>query len=211
MRRFVPGTLVPSVRIGTEETTDELTLKANKQESVMKLVTASISLLALSSSLALAQVSSSPGSTSPGSTAPGATAPGSTSPGFSAPGAFSPGSSTIAPPGSTSVAPPGTPPPAGSFAPSPGVPNTAAPGSLPNPFTTGTGSGLGQTPQDLTRRYNPQDLTRPGASNPQDLTTGSGGGSSGSGGSSRVTGGSGGSFQQLPVPSGVPSIIAPER
>ena len=147
----------------------------------MKLVTASVSALALSCGLAFAQTS-----TSPGSTAPGATAPGSTAPGFGAP---STGSSTTAPPGSSAVAPPGTPPPAGSFAPSPGVPNAGAPGSPPNPFTTGSGSGQGQSPQDLTRRYNRQDQTRPGASNPQDLSSGSG---------------------SLITPN-VPSIIAPER
>jgi hypothetical protein len=62
---------------------------------------------------------------------------------------------------------------------------------------------LGQRPEDLTRRYNRQDLTRPGASNPQDLTTGGGG----SGFGSSSGGSSGGGTQIAP---GVPSIMVPE-
>ncbi len=126
----------------------------------MKMVTVSIAALALSCSLALAQTGVSPGGTLGGAPGTAGTTPGTVAP---------PGGSAIAPPGTPT---PGSPVPGGSAGPVPGVPSTV-PNTSPNPFTTGSGSGLGQVPQDLTRRYNRQDMTRPGAINPQDLTSGS--------------------------------------
>jgi len=53
------------------------------------------------------------------------------------------------------------------------VPNTAT-STIPQPSNDATvGYGAGKNPsnpQDLSNRGNPQDLTRSGASNPQDLT-----------------------------------------
>ena len=121
----------------------------------MKIMTVSVAALALSCSLAFAQTASPPGGTTPPS------------------GTLPPPGGTIAPP-SGSFAPPGGSP-SGSFGPPTAVPSpfTTAPNA---PGTVGQGFAPGQSPPDLTRRYNPQDMTRPGRINPQDLSSGGGGG-----------------------------------
>lgn len=105
----------------------------------MKRIGAIAAILVLSGGLALAQSSGGAGGTGGTSASPGTS---STSP-------ITPSPGTATPPGVT-------PSPSGS--------------------TTGSGSTLGQqpginpsNPQDQTRRSNPQDLTLPGAQNPQDM------------------------------------------
>lgn len=109
----------------------------------MKPMGTAVSILVMSCSLAFAQTAGSSGGASGSGSASGA------------------GSST--PPGST------TPAPGRSTGPSPAVPNALTPQSN-DPGTIGRGPS--QTPEDLTRQYNKQDLTRPGANNSQDLTRG---------------------------------------
>src|SRR5258705_7091771 len=103
----------------------------------MKSMTASVSALALSCSLATAQLSNLPGTENPSGTLP-------------PPVTISPPSGTLPPPG-------GLVTPGGSFGPS--VPNNlgiispTTPGDISRAF----GLGLATSPDDLARSYNPQD------------------------------------------------------
>jgi hypothetical protein len=128
----------------------------------MKLIAAVISVLALSGTLALAQGGGSSGGAGGGGSAGGGS------------------------PGAAGTAPSGAPQSSGGITgPSISAPNGLTTPSPSDPATTGRGPGVNPSnPQDQTQRGNPQDLSRPGGRNPQDLNQ---------------------------VAPGVPNIIAPEK
>lgn len=136
----------------------------------MKLIIATFSALVLSGTLALAQA---------GGGSSGGTGGSSGGTGGSSGGAAGAPGGTVSPQGKSGTSG-GTP---GSSLTAPNGLTTPSPS---DPATTGRGPGVNPSnPQDLTGRSNPQDLSRPGGRNPQNLDNN--------------------------IAPGVPNIVAPER